>query len=95
MLSKYRVGDEITILIRGFDGDDWNEKGIVAEVRKGNPPDGRPCNLPTEAHCYRLEGQTRFFRESAVVSGKRKRKLKEAYKSVKGCVTNTLNPLPA
>lgn len=94
MLSKYRVGDEITILIRGYDGDDWHDKGIVAEVREGNPPCKIQCNLEPDPYCYRLAGSERFYRESSVIAVKRHPAPEEAYILPLGCAASNI-PLPA
>ncbi len=90
MTSRYKVGDQITIRQAGYCFDEWFISGTVAEVRSGNPPNGRPCALPPSPYSYRLEGQTQFYRECAIVDGVRHTLLDIPYPASLPCVPDLL-----
>jgi hypothetical protein len=88
MLSKYRVGDTITVRLGGMDLEEIVIKGEVEEIRQGNPPSKYvPTGLPSDPCCYRLKGIDAFYRESSVIHA-------ESYKPTLGCVPSP-QPLPA
>jgi hypothetical protein len=70
MASKYCIGQILTIRLGGFNQDEIFIKGVVEEVRPGNPPQ---CSsiLPVEAYCYRFHGDSAFYRECCVVTSER------------------------
>jgi hypothetical protein len=68
MQFVYQVGDTVTLCLRGFDLEEWLIHGKVAEVVPGNPPGACETTLPTERASLRLEGDTRFFRESSIIA---------------------------
>lgn len=66
MSSLYSVGDTILVRLGGMECEEITIKGVVEEVRSGNPPRYSPL-LPDDRYCYKLEGYPNYYRESSVV----------------------------